>query len=197
MHTGRRYVRFIPFFRYKEYLVTSAAYVLIAVLATTAQQQAPGETPAKQAAATGAPAGPAPRLMFLKADKDGKIFLAVMRPNPNPPQIGGNPRGAFVPMLPTNVELKDLRDLKISTPTGKKIELADAVKKLAGGGLVVAPTDGKAIAPGWLNSFREDVIVLTSPDLTGMGGFGGGGIFMIPGGRPNPAPQPAPRELGR
>ena len=142
------------------------------------------------------PTGPAPRLMFVKGDTDGKVLFMVRRAN-----LGGAAAGARSAISMSKVELKDVKDLAITTPEGKKIDLADAQKKLVGGAYVVLPADGKAISPGYLRMFRGDVIVLTSPELinvfngANMGGGvrinGAGGILPVV---PQPAPAPAPKQ---
>ena len=107
------------------------------------------------------PTGPAPRLMFVKADADGKVLFTVRRAN-----LGGNANGPVRTAISmSKVELKDVKDLAITSPDGKKIDLADAQKKIAGGAYVVMPADGKAISPGYLRMFRPDVIVLTSSEI--------------------------------
>ncbi|MCE9529712.1 MAG: hypothetical protein K8T89_01015 [Planctomycetes bacterium] len=156
--------------------------------------------------------GPAPRFVEIKPDADGKIKLAVSKPGnlqgggiavaigginggPNPPQnvvirnFGG---------LTEQVELAKLKDLTITTPSGKEISVEAAQKALAKGGLVVVSTDGKKVSPAYLRLFKEDVLVLVSPDLiqmggfNGFGGFGGGNVPAILPLPPVPAPIPVP-----
>jgi hypothetical protein len=139
------------------------------------------------------PTGPAPRLLFVKADADGKVLFTVRR-------AGGvnAAAGARTAVVTTRVELKDVKDLVITSPNGTKIELADAQKKLAAGAYVVLPSDGKAISTGYLRMFRPDVVVLTSPDIvpiayaSGIGGVringGGAALPVIPPANKVPAP---------
>jgi hypothetical protein len=170
-------------------MTTLASLLMTAVLAVPAPD-AKDETPLPE------PTGPAPRLMFVKADADGKVLFMVRRAN-----LGAAAGGARSAISMSKVELKDVKDLAITTPDGKKIELADAQKKLVSGAYVVLPADGKAISPGYLRMFRGDVIVLTSPELinavTGANNFGGGvriqGNGAILPVVPQPAPAPAPK----
>lgn len=153
--------------------------------------------------------GPIPRLMELKADSNGKIMVTVMRTTMEKVTIaiGGavNPGGGAPPAAATRevpvtkmltVELGDVKDLKITAADGKKIEVADAAKKLKDGGVVVVSADGKPINPNYLKLFKDDVLVLTSPELTGVQQsfpgkvLPGGGIRPVPPVQIQPFPAP-------
>jgi hypothetical protein len=146
-------------------------------------------------------AGPAPRLLELKANADGKVMVTVVRTEMVKVQVGQggaiNPNGAppavitrEVPVQKTAVvELSTVKDLKVTTADGKKIEVADAVTKLKDGGIVVVSSDGKPVSPNFLKLFKDDVLVLTSPELIGTTG---GATKPFPGG---PRPLPAPIDL--
>jgi hypothetical protein len=137
---------------------------------------------------------PAPRIVELKPDAQGKIKITVTRSKPfNPPAMPGVPAGMFPAMkLPTpeSVELTAVKNLKITTTTGKEVKVADAVKTLAKGGYVLVSSDGKEVPSAILRLFSEDVMVLVSPELARndmngimMGGGGpgvGGGIIGNP-----------------
>jgi len=142
--------------------------------------------------------GPIPRLMEMKADANGKIMVTITRTSMEKITIGQgnaiNPNGA-APVVITRevpvtkmviVELGDVKDLKIMTADGKKLEVADAVKSLKDGAVVVVSADGKPISPNYLKLFKDDVLVLTSPELTGptnvtpVRPFPGGGIRPLP-----------------
>jgi hypothetical protein len=123
--------------------------------------------------------GPAPRLLELKANADGKITVTVTRTEMvKVPVAQGNainPGGA-APAVVTRevavkktmiVELGDVKDLKITTADGKKVETADAMKQLKAGATVVVSTDGKPVSPNFLKLFKDDVLVLSSPELVG------------------------------
>lgn len=165
----------------------------------------------KEALAPESPTGQAPRILELKPDADGKLRVAVTRPGNMQNgvvaiAIGGN--GA--PNVPQNivirggatteqVELGKVKDLTITTAGGKEVSQEDALKTLAKGGLVLISTDGKKVSPAYLKMFREEVLVLVSPEFvtpTGVGGFniGGGGIGVAPAILPVAPPQPAPQE---
>jgi hypothetical protein len=127
------------------------------------------------------PAGTAPRLVELKSDANGKITVTVMRtemqkvPVAAPPAVagappGGNPAPAIreVPVTRTMVvELGDVKDLAITTADGKKLEKEEGLKKLGKGGIVVISGDGKPVSPTFLKVFKDDTLVLASPELAG------------------------------
>ena len=154
--------------------------------------------------------GPIPRLLELKADSNGKIMVTVMRTTMEKVTIaiggavnpGGAPPAAATREVPVTkmitVELGDVKDLKITTADGKKVEVADAAKKLKDGGVVVVSADGKPINPNYLKLFKDDVLVLTSPELIGQAGatfpgkvLPGGGIRPVPPIQIQPFPLPA------
>jgi hypothetical protein len=157
--------------------------------------------------------GPLPRLMELKADASGKVVVSVVRTEMQKVQVGaGNaigPNGAppavitreFAVQKIAQVELGEVKDLKITTADGKKVEVADAVAKLKNGATVVVSTDGKPVSPNHLKLFKDDVLVFASPELVNAGGFGGGVAPGFPGKpiRPLPPvqvqPLPAPAVL--
>ena len=124
--------------------------------------------------------GPLPRLMEVKANADGKIMVTVMRTEMQKVQVGVGvavpPGGGAAPppavvtrTIPVTkhmtVDLSEVKDLKITTADGKKIDVADAVKKLKAGGVVVVSADGKPVNPNYLKLFKDDVLVLSSPEL--------------------------------
>jgi hypothetical protein len=136
--------------------------------------------------------GPAPRILELKAGNNGKVMIAVTRMEKV--QVGAvgvavAPGGAAPPAVITRevpvsktVELSEVKDLTVTTADGKKVELADALKRLEKGGVVVVSSDGKPVSPNFLKLFKDDVLVLTSPDLVAP-------VVGRPGGiRPLPAP---------
>jgi hypothetical protein len=171
---------------------------------------------AKESEAVAAPTGPAPRLLYVKADADGKVRIPAQPQGgavamqiqigngaPGAPAGGAQVVQAFAAAA-APVELKDLKEVSVTTTSGTKVDIADATKRLAAGGYVLTSADGKAISPEWLRLFRGDsVLVVTSPDLAagntggvrvfpgGAGGFGGaGGIRPVP----LPIVPPAPKK---
>lgn len=143
-------------------------------------------------------AGPAPRILELKPNADGKVMVTVSRLEKI--QVGaGNaiaPPGGAAPAVITReiarakqVELGEVKDLTVTTADGKKVATEDALKKLAAGAIVVVSTDGKPVSPTFLKLFKDDVLVLVSPELTGAAA----GAAVRPGIRPLPAEiQPLP-----
>ena len=148
-------------------------------------------------AAPPVPSGPVPRILELKPDADGKIMVTVTRTEMV--QAAAAPVGGAAPGAPANVavnrlmtvELSDVKELKVTTADGTKLDTAEAIKKLAGGAAVVVSADGKPVSPNYLKLFKDDVLVLASPELIGLptrsNPIRPGGPIM----RPVPAPVPA------
>lgn len=167
------------------------------------------------------PSGPAPRVMELKANADGKVMVTVTRTEAQKIQIAqAGPNGAQVvtrevqiPKIAT-VELGEVKDLKITTADGKKVEVDEAVKKLKEGAVVVVSADGKAVSPKFLKAFKDDVLVLAAAELAASQGVPalpppplrpGANILPVPAqpgviqiqiapAAPVPAPAPAPEK---
>jgi hypothetical protein len=162
---------------------------------------APAANPAPAPAANPVPApaatGPAPRILELKPDANGKIMVPVMRPRQVQPAIapGGAPGVARIMIRGfENAELADVKDLAIITAGGKEVSKEDALKVLAKGGMVVISADGKSVGAAYLKMFKEDVLVLSSPELAATGGGAAvinfNAIRIGPGGAPRPVPAP-------
>lgn len=143
------------------------------------------------------PAGTPPRLMELKADANGKITVMVMRTEMQkvPVAVGGavRPGGNAPPPAVLErevqvtkqmvVEIGDVKDLTITTADGKKLDKDEAMKRLGKGAIVVVSGDGKPVSPTFLKVFKDETLVLASPELTGPQ------MPNFPGGlRPLPAP---------
>ncbi len=124
-------------------------------------------------------AGTAPRVMELKPDANGKITLTVTRTEMQKVQVGVAiagllPAGAAPPPAATRevpvmhmvvVELGDVKDLTITTADGKKLDKEEAIKKLTAGAIVVVSGDGKPVSPVFLKVFKDETLVLASPEL--------------------------------
>ena len=150
--------------------------------------------------------GPLPRLMELKANADGKVMVTVIRTElvkiPVAQGNAINPNGGAAPAVLTRevrrtvhktVELNEVKDLTITTADGKKVDTADAMKKLASGAVVVISTDGKPVSPNYLKLFKDDVLVLVSPELSGVQQVRPGGVRPVPFPLP---PQVLPAQPG-
>ncbi|MCE9567264.1 MAG: hypothetical protein K8U57_35125 [Planctomycetes bacterium] len=154
--------------------------------------------------------GVAPRVMELKADANGKVMVTITRMEKLQVGVGAAiapaPGGAApappavavreIPMMKV-VELGEVKDLTFTTADGMKVDTEAAMKKLAGGAIVVITSDGKPVSPAFLKVFKDDTLVLVSPEFTApIGGFGGGVIGPVkpfPGGiRPLPPIQVQP-----
>jgi hypothetical protein len=171
-----------------------ASMTMIAVALSLAVP-APGET---KDAELPPPTGPAPIVLFVKAHDDGKVRIPIQPTAPlNRPIPIQIPADRVVPQAQplilqvtvqqaSMVELKDIEDLTVKTTTGAKVELADAAKRLAGGGFVLIPSDGKAISSSWLQLYRSDrVLVLSSASFSPLMGGNvsigtSGTILMMP-----------------
>lgn len=160
--------------------------------------------PATREAAPAATGTLPPRIVEIVAEKDGKVTINVMRQQQiNAPAAapGGNPggggfRGGIITRS-VKVELGDVMDLKITTAGGKEVSKEDAIKALAKGGQVVLSADGKSVAPAFLKLFKDEVLVMVSPEFVGgLNGvmIQGGGGAILPIGAPRLVPaQPAPQ----
>jgi hypothetical protein len=157
---------------------------MLTALVLTAAVAAPVPPPAPPVAG-----GPAPRLLELKPDAAGKVAVTVTRTELQKVTvtvIGANGLATTqereVPVSKTVVaELADVKELKVTTADGKKVDVADAVKAVKGGAVVVVSADGKPVSPNFLKAFKDDVLVLVSPEL----------VPPAAPARPLPAPLPA------
>ncbi len=148
------------------------------------------------------PAGPAPHILDLKVGPDGKVRVTVMRevkiqngvdvplgrPVPAPaiepaPVEGGEGKERTVKQ-PMSIEIGEIKDLTVTTVAGKEVSKGDAIKQLAEGGVVIASADGKKVHPKFLKLFRDETLVLVSPEFEGLpvqGNFYPNRIRMLPG----------------
>lgn len=130
------------------------------------------------------PAGPAPRVVEFVPDSDGKVRLPAVRTEtrkvqeavavPKQVQVNGQVENRVevvtkereVPVtLSVKVELHELKNLTVYTADGKEADKALALKKLAEGGVAVVSADGQKVDPKYLKLFRDDTLVLVSPEL--------------------------------
>ena len=140
-------------------------------------------------AKTTEPNGAAPRLVFLKPDSDGILRIAVKRSI-----VDKNGKERNQSMV---VELTQVKDLEITSPDGKKIDIADAKRRLAKGSIILVPAGpGQPIPPEYLAIFRSDVLVLRSPELNATAFGAANGPNFVPfrwnGAPPAPGAAPAP-----
>lgn len=124
-----------------------------------------------------APSGPAPYILNLKSENDGKVRFTVIRSEKvkvTTVQFQGDPNGQQVPIQIESemtvqkrirIELAELNELKVYTPEGKEVDIKDAAKKLSETTMAIASTNGQKVDPGYLKMFKDDVLVLVSPDL--------------------------------
>jgi hypothetical protein len=166
-------------------------------------------------------AGPAPRLVEFIPDTDGKVRVLALRTEkqkvkqvvPVQKQVVAkvlvNGQEKEQPLVVTEnvtreqevsvqsmarVELSELKNLTIYTADGKEADKALALKKLVDGGTVVVSADGQKVDPKYLKLFRDDTLVLVSPELAaGQTGVGAVGVVApLPPVGPPPAVGGAP-----
>jgi hypothetical protein len=122
------------------------------------------------------PAGAVPRVMELKANADGKITVSVIRTETRKVQVavaaaqgGGALPGPATREITVSthvaVELSDVKDLTVTTADGKMLDKEEAMKKLVAGTIVVVSGDGKPVSPVFLKVFKDETLVLISPEL--------------------------------
>lgn len=129
-----------------------------------------------------APAGPAPYILNLKSDDGGAVRFTVIRTEKVKVMqvvIQAGPNGQGVPMQiesevniqkVVRAELSDLKDIKVYNTEGKEVELKDAAKKLSSASLAIASSNGQKVDAAFLKLFKDDVLILVSPDLAARGG---------------------------
>ena len=144
-----------------------------------------------------APTGPAPRVVELKPGTDGKIMITVVRTETvKLPVAAGNainPNGGPAAVKEVErkvnrtatIELGDAKDLKAYTAAGKELDVKETLAKLKDGGVVVMSSDGKNVDPIFVRVFKEDTVVLVSPEFASMPNTGGPATTR-PGIRPLP-----------
>lgn len=123
------------------------------------------------------PVGTPPVILNLKPDADRKLRLTVRRTttrtvkkmvvNPN----GGAPQQVDREYRSTRterVEFADVNGLDVYTTDGKELDLRDAMSRVSDGGIVLLSTDGKRVSPQYLKLFRDDLLVLVSPEFANL-----------------------------
>lgn len=159
-----------------------------------------------------APAGPAPYILNLKSEDDGKVRFSVRRTEkvkvtevtiqlgPNNQQVPVQVEREVAVTTQVRVELADLKDVKVYGVDGKEIDLKEAGKKLNEETMAIASSNGAKVDPAFLKLFKDDVLVLVSPDLQPSAGQNNmfvmpGGPLMMPAMPLLPAPAVAPPAL--
>jgi hypothetical protein len=143
------------------------------ILLLSAALQLPAAPP--PAKAESKPLGPAPRLVLLNLDADGKVRIQALTTETHKVNVSRvNKDGKRetvqedrVSRLYKDVPLAELDKLAVYTADGKEVNRATALEKLASGGVVVVTTDGEKVDPTYLKAFKDDMLVLVSPQLAG------------------------------
>ena len=150
-----------------------------------------------------APAGPAPYILNLKSENDGKVRFSVRRTEkvkvtevtiqlgPNNQQIPVQVEREVSVTTQVRVELAELKDVKVYGADGKEIDLKEAGKKLNEKAMAIASSNGAKVDPAFLKLFKDDILVLVSPDLQPIS-MGFNGPVMMPAMPLLPAPGVAP-----
>jgi hypothetical protein len=109
-----------------------------------------------------------PRILKLEPDENGKIKLQIVRGGQYAELGTPAPNKRNIKRWIWNiefVELADVKDLTGYTVGGKSLDRKEILEKLAKGGIVVVCGDGLKVNPDYLKLFRDDVIVLISPEF--------------------------------
>jgi hypothetical protein len=69
------------------------------------------------------------------------------------------------------IELGEVKDLTITTVDGRKVSVEEATKRLEKGETVLIAPAGQPISPAYLKVFKDDTLILSSPELSGAGGI--------------------------
>ena len=88
----------------------------------------------------------------------------------------------------------DVKDSQIFTAGGKAVETKKAFAKIKDEAVVVITTDGKTVDPNFLRVFKDETLVLVSPEFVGTVRplpIGPGGTQILPG-AVKPPPEPLP-----
>jgi hypothetical protein len=116
--------------------------------------------------------GSAPRIVELKPNSDGKVLITIRREDKRtitttPPNGGPALEREILTFRILLVELSDVKELQIFTADGKPVDTKVALAKLEDGAIVVLTTDGKKVDANFLRVFKDDTLVLVSPELVG------------------------------
>jgi hypothetical protein len=124
------------------------------------------------------PKGPAPRVMVLNVDKDGKpYFEAVVRVATTVPQqrtsvvlVGGQQqvRTVTVQVPVTTLEQRRIsltdEGVSVYSPDGKKLDPKDLPKQ-TGPAPVLVSADGKEVDPFYLGLVKQGTLIVVGPAL--------------------------------
>jgi len=119
------------------------------------------------------PLGPAPRLVLLNLDADGKVRIQATvsetRKTTMTRVVNGKQETTTVDRefkRLVDVPVSELEKLTVYTADGKEVNPATALEKLASGGLVVVTADGEKVDATYLKAFKDETLVLVSPQLS-------------------------------
>ncbi len=120
-----------------------------------------------------APVGPAPYILKLEVDCDGKIGFPVTRTLKQTFTTFNQGLGGLNLEIcvvdwgkgTVNVGLTELIDLKVYTAYGQEVSMREAIKKLENKLTVVVSSDGTKVDPNYLSPFQDNELILVSPEL--------------------------------
>ena len=126
--------------------------------------------------ATPAPASPAPWVLYLKADQNGRIQLMSYKSvkvkgtrtvieNQNGKRIAKTVEEETTQIARTSF-LLDERSAKFETAAGSNLNAGQVMKQTRDGIVVLVSADGKPVEKAWLQAVGEDAIVMTADNLS-------------------------------
>ena len=129
------------------------------------------------------PKGPPPLVAELKANEDGKVLVMIRREVKSKVAVTGRVNPANPNDIETRevtslrmmqVDLSEVKDLVVTTAAGKAVDTKDALSKIKEGAVVVLTTNGQKVDPNFLRVFKDDTLVLVSPEFVGTPRLGSG-----------------------
>jgi hypothetical protein len=121
------------------------------------------------------PTGPAPRVVAVKADASGQVWITanVYEKRKFPQQYVAIENGQQVvkqrevEQMTSNYVRKQIGDFggKFVTAGGLPLTTEDATRRVKDGATLLVTADGKPIDKGWLKAVSEDTVVMTADGL--------------------------------
>lgn len=121
------------------------------------------------------PAGPAPRVVYLKGDANGNVTIygytiQKVRQTRQRVEIVNGQQIVKQEQVELPQQMYFQRQLaesgaKLTTAEGTELSAADAVNRVKGGAAVLISADGKPVERAWLRAVAPDTVVVTSQVL--------------------------------
>jgi hypothetical protein len=139
------------------------------------------------------PLGPPPRVLLLTSDNDGKVRIQAYIPETRKVTVTRVTNGNRETIqedrtyhLVKNVTPEELEKLTVFTADGKELNRATYLEKLTANAVVVVSADGQKVDPTYLKAFKDDTLVMVSPQLV-VGGVARPTVSTTTAARPLPA----------